>query len=127
MRHGAPSVNPSGRPRSGLALSEAIREKLDPFAVVELVNRFLADETVPLERRLGVLLPWAHAGYLRPPTTINANVSAEPSAAHDLDGLTDDELRERLEWLRGRRSLTAGPDQPTVQLRQLEAAGSETP
>jgi hypothetical protein len=74
------SGNPAGRkPRGGLAFAEAIREHLDPKMAIDLLVRFAADESVSAERRLGVLLPWMQAGYLRPPAQAELSVKAETS------------------------------------------------
>ena len=61
------SGNPRGRPRSGLAFAEAVRERINPHAVLDLVERHLADEGVPIAERLHSLLPYIHAGFVRPP------------------------------------------------------------
>src|SRR5262245_3558945 len=81
------SGNPKGRPRSGLALAETIRAKVDPEAVVELVLRLASDESVPLKDRLAALLPWMAAGYLRPPTATAVSLES-----------VDPKPRERVDW-----------------------------
>lgn len=75
--------NAAGRPRSGLALAEAIRRRVDPERILDLVDRLLADETVPVADRLAAVLPWMGAGYLKPPTT--AAVAIETQGAPQLD------------------------------------------
>lgn len=93
------SGNPSGRPRSALAFAEAIRARLDPHLVLALVERFIHDESVSVEKRLAALLPWMQAGYLRPPTTAAVTVEVRGSRL-DWDSIPIGEriaLLERLE------------------------------
>jgi hypothetical protein len=68
------SGNPRGSPRSGMAFADAVRRRLDPNECLELVTRYMRDENVPIEKRLAVLLPWLHAGYLKPPTATAIDV-----------------------------------------------------
>ena len=77
------SGNLHGRPRSGLALAEAIRSRVDPHEVMDLLIRHLRDEEVPIEKRLAVALPWMQAGFLKPPTAtaidLRTTVTALPA------------------------------------------------
>jgi hypothetical protein len=93
---GGPSPNPNGRPRSGFALAEAIREKLDPRSIAEMLEAFRSDTGIPIERRLTLLLPWAHAGYLRPPQSLELNLGGREDE-HDLSRATDVEIQRLTE------------------------------
>jgi hypothetical protein len=91
---GGPSPNPLGRPRTGLAFAERLRERVDPDVAIDLLLQFATDDTVSAERRLATMLPWLAAGYMRPPTTIDASVTShEPPSDYNLDALSVDERR----------------------------------
>ncbi len=105
-RPGGPSPNPRGRPRSGLAFAERVRERVDPDLLIDLALRVAEDEELAPAERLAALLPLIDRGFIRPPTTIAARVETTggglPAA---FANLSDDELR--LEIAR-RRALLAG-------------------
>lgn len=91
------SGNPNGRPRSGLAFAEAVRERIDPHQVLDLVARHLEDEDVPIAQRLATVLPYLHAGFVKPPTTTDVNVSTGAAAeAARLDAIPIEERRRLL-------------------------------
>lgn len=87
------SGNPHGRPRTGLALAEAIRERIDPHKVIDLLESHLADDKVPAAQRLAAALPWMHAGFMKPPTSVDVTTT-NTAPAYDLSALTDAELAE---------------------------------
>lgn len=80
------SGNPGGRPRSALAWSDIARRRIDPDRAFDLLERYLADETVPLERRLSMLLQFQATGFVRPPTTTAAQVHVSGAIATGADG-----------------------------------------
>ncbi len=88
------SGNARGRPRTGLAFAERVRERIDPDLVIDLALRVASDETIAPAERLAALLPLIDRGFIKPPTTVAAHVttqaSALPAAFRDMD---DDELR----------------------------------
>lgn len=77
------SGNYKGGPRSGLALATTIRERIDPNKVLDIVVGFIDDDKIPAADKLGVLLPWLHAGFLKPPTTSALHVTGD---GEKLDG-----------------------------------------
>lgn len=88
------SGNPGGRPRTAYAFSEKVRERIDPDQVIALALEFANDAAQPVERRLAVLWQLVDRGFVKPPTTVNANVSSGPLARdYDAMPLAD---RERL-------------------------------
>lgn len=95
------SGNPKGGPRSGLALATAIRERIDPQTVLDLVVAYIADETVSTADKLDRLLPWLHAGYLKPPTATALHVTGEQSAVGSLTHLSTERLEQLLAEIRG--------------------------
>jgi hypothetical protein len=80
-RKGGPSPNPGGRPRSGTAFADAVRRRIDPDQVLDLVQRYIADETVPIDKRLAVVLPYVHSGFLKPPTVSASQVDVRHTTA----------------------------------------------
>ena len=98
FKPGDPRINRSGRPRTGAALAEAIRERLSPSVALDLLAKFAADESIPAERRLATLLPWYQAGYTKPATDTNLTVnSSERTIGDELaDPTTTPERRKEL-------------------------------
>ncbi|HEY3802232.1 MAG TPA: hypothetical protein VGL61_06470 [Kofleriaceae bacterium] len=84
------SGNPGGRTRSGMAFADAVRRKVDPEEALDLMLRYVRDESVPLEKRLAMLLPWLHAGYLKPPTAtaIDIRTRSEPVLPAGFDAMS---------------------------------------
>lgn len=102
---GGPSPNPSGRPRSGLALSEFIRERLSPEQLCDLVMRALADEKIDIERRVSFAFQLAAHGYSKPPAGLDLNVSS--SSASSGEDWSKVPLEVRRAELERRRALLA--------------------
>ncbi len=90
---GCPSPNPRGRPRSGLALSERIRERLSPDELIDLVTRALADDKIDLAQRVQFAFQLADRAYSKPPAGVDLSVTTATVDHADLDRLSDDELR----------------------------------
>ena len=106
---GAPSLNPRGRPRTGLALAEAIRRKIDPEQITDMLLRFANDEDVALDKRLLGLLPWVQLGYLRPPSTSAVRVETAPGAPTlDVAAMPLEVQRELLVAIRRARAALPG-------------------
>ena len=97
---GGPSPNPTGRPRSGLALAERIRERLSPDELIDLVTKALADDSIPLRERVAFAFQLAAHGYTKPPAGLDVAVMNGASATRDLSHLSDDEVRELLARVR---------------------------
>lgn len=94
------SGNYKGGPRSGLALATAIRERIDPHKVLDIVVAFIDDETIAHAEKLALLLPWLHAGFLKPPTSAALHVTSDADkldGARLLGALSEGTLRELLE------------------------------
>lgn len=92
------SGNPKGRPRTGLAFAERIRERVSPDVVIDLAMAVAADETLTAERRLAALLPLVDRGYTKPPTDQNLHLSqANEASEYDYSKLTVEQLRLRVE------------------------------
>lgn len=100
MVKGGPSLNPKGRPRSGLAFAERVRERIDPDMIIDLAVRVAADETLSPERRLEALWPLIDRGFIKPPTTIAAQVQTVTSS-RDWSQVPLEERRALLSQLRG--------------------------
>lgn len=105
-----PRRNLAGRPRSGLALSEAIRARIDPRRITDMLLAFADDEQIPLERRLATLLPWVQLGFVRPPTAASLRVESVGGEApqRDWGALPLHERRTLLEMIRRAPLLPAG-------------------
>ena len=98
-----------------MAFADAIRTRIDPEAVLDLVCRLLADEETPIAQRLSSALPFLHAGYLKPPTDANINVNS--GAAHEehawLVNMSPEERHAeftRRAAVRARYATAPGPD-----------------
>lgn len=90
------SGNPRGRPPSGLALAEKIRETIDPREMAEIAIGFLRDESVSTRDRISMWNALAERGWVKPPQQHEVTVAQVP--VFDYDALSGDELRtlERL-------------------------------
>jgi hypothetical protein len=95
------SGNPKGRPRSGLAFAERVRERIDPDMIIDLAMRVAEDETLSVKTRLEALWPLIDRGFLKPPTTIAAQVHTTSSPTRDWSVVPIDERRELLARIRG--------------------------
>lgn len=130
---GAASPNPRGRPRTGFALAEKIRERVDPDMIISIAGQYLAlagkfvdNEKNPLRDRVAValqrfsaVLALADRGYMRPVSTVA--IAAVTTPEIDLGHLSDDELRLRLAWLRGEH-VDRHRDPLTADARELGPA-----
>lgn len=67
MRKGMPSINPKGRPRSGLAFAERVRERVDPDKIIDAVLEVLENAEKPSER-LQAATFLRDSAYAKPPT-----------------------------------------------------------
>lgn len=107
-RKGGPSPNPGGRPRQGLAFADAARRRIDPDVLFDLLDRYLADEEVPIDKRLAAALPYVHAGYLKPPTATQLNVTGSlTTSERPYAELPLEELRARIAAARAAAALPA--------------------
>lgn len=106
------NANPKGRPRPGLAFADAVRRRIDPDRILDLLDRYLADEKVDLEKRLSAVLPYINAGFLRPPTTAAVRVETAPAApALDVAALPLEAQRQLLAAIQtARAALPPAPD-----------------
>lgn len=116
---GCPSPNPRGRPRTGLAAAEKIRERVDPDDWISFELGVAMDVKLSIAERRAAWHALIDRGFVKPATAHDLNVSRGDGASYDLSALTDEQLAERLAWLRGRRELGEGtpaePDQdPTT-------------
>jgi hypothetical protein len=114
---GGASPNPKGRPRSGLAFAERVRERVDPDLVIDLAMRVAADEEMPVSERLAALLPLIDRGFLRPPQTFAGKLETSttndaPAITERIESMTLEEKRAALAHIRAARALvTAGSDE----------------
>jgi hypothetical protein len=90
------SGNPRGRPPTGLALAEKIRETIDPKEMAEIAVAFLRDERNHVRDRISMWNALAERGWVKPPQ--QHEVVVAPMPTFDYDALSTDELRtlERL-------------------------------
>jgi hypothetical protein len=96
------SGNPKGRPRTGLALAERIRERLDPDIITDLAERVAADETLSPQARIEILIPVYDRGFLKPPTTFAGKVeTSSTTPKRDWSQVPLEERRALLAQLRG--------------------------
>lgn len=112
FKPGDPRINRNGRPRTGAALAEAIREQLDPKVALDLLAKFAVDENVPVERRLAVLLPWYQAGYTKPEQRHELALEQRNAPQRNWSAVPLEERKALLEKLRGVPELTSGDDEP---------------
>ncbi len=109
------SGNPNGRPRSGLAFAEAVRERIDPHKVLDLMERHLADDDVPVAQRLATLLPYIHAGLVKPPTDTNIAITGATTDGASWDAVPLEARREKLAELRALREGAGSGEQRFVE------------
>lgn len=110
FKPGDPRINRNGRPRTGAALAEAIREQLDPKVALDLLAKFAVDENVPVERRLAVLLPWYQAGYTKPEQRHELALEQRGGPERDWSKVPLEERVELLRRLRAVPELASGDD-----------------
>lgn len=93
------SGNPKGRPRKGDALSEAIREHVNPTELIEVARGIMEDEDANQSVRLQAAQFLAERGYRRPVEQHEHGPigASDDDGDADLEGLTPDELREIVE------------------------------
>ena len=120
---GGPSPNPSGRPRSGLALAERIRERVTPDQLIDLVTEALGDVRIDIEKRVSLAMQLASYGYSRPATGVDLLVqgSSGASSSADWSAVPIDErrailaeIRTRLDAAKASRASEQQSDQPLV-------------
>lgn len=127
---GCPSPNPAGRPRTGLALSEAIRARLDPDTLNELITVAL---DVALGRPLSRDVEWVRENAARrrrnePPLPPPANGMVEqPSIAEQMKAMEWLATWARFEKAPTQLEVSPGPQYDaaalsTEELRALAAA-----
>lgn len=110
------SGNPSGRPRSGNSLAEAIRRKLDPDEVVEKLWEIA--QTSPSEQtRLRALELLMERGFKKPAAVI------EVGPANPYEDLTHEELTALKADLRAR--LAEMSDEPAALLVEGDACDAQ--
>jgi hypothetical protein len=103
------SGNPKGRPRTGLALAEAIREKVPPAQIIERAVKILESDDDAAAMTAARFL--AEFGFIKPPQQleIDAALSRVEPVAFDLDRLDAAEQELVLSALRkARLALEAG-------------------
>lgn len=98
---GMPSPNPKGRPRSGLAFAERVRERIDPDMIIDLAVRVAEDETLSAKARLEALWPLIDRGFIKPPTTIAAQVHTTSSPTRDWSAVPLETCEALLDQLDG--------------------------
>lgn len=109
------SGNPRGRPRTGLAFAERVRERVDPDLVIDLALRVAADEELSPVERLAALLPLIDRGFIRPPSVSAVRVEGVGSVLPArFANMTDDELRLEIAE---RQALLAGSSSENAQAR----------
>ncbi len=99
--------NPKGRPRAGLAFAERVRERIDPDLVIDLAMRVACDESLSPIERLRELWPLIDRGFIKPPTTIAAQLETT-TRSRDWSQLPLEERRQMLEMIRRAPQLPAG-------------------
>ncbi len=117
------SGNPNGRPRTGLAFAEAVRERLDPHVVLDLVERHLADEEIPIAARLAAVLPFLHSGFIKPPTEASLSLSVASQTARDFSHISVERRLELIAEIDGPTTLDAPTD--TVEQRLCEPLATD--
>ncbi len=106
---GDPRINRNGRPRSGLAFAERVRERIDPDMMIDLAMRVAEDTGMTPAERLAALWPLIDRGFIKPPAQLEAHVTGNATPSYDLSKLPLDERRALLEKLRALR--TTSPDE----------------
>ncbi len=78
---GGSSPNPGGRPKNAFALSNLIRERVDPQELVEVALSIARDSEVDEKIRLQALAFLADRGWIKPPTISAKRVETVSSVA----------------------------------------------
>lgn len=96
------SGNPGGRPRSGLAFAERIRERIDPDRVIDKVEAILNDPDASHKDVMAAAAFLKDSGYLKPPVmTVELAGGASQGVRYDFDALPDAEREALLDRLEG--------------------------
>lgn len=91
---GGPSPNPKGRPRTGLAAAEKIRELVDPAEWIAFELETARDTTASRERRSAAWHALIDRGFIKPPMGIDANVTNANASQLDWSKATDEQIRD---------------------------------
>lgn len=123
MRAGGPSLNPHGRPKRGLSLAEAIRERVDPAWIAERAVA-LAETAESEATRLAALSLIADRGWGKPLSTVEVTASIDARAAAVVAPLNWgnvplEQRKAALEALRAARAAGALPPADEPQARDL--------
>lgn len=102
---GGPSPNPNGRPRTGQALAETIRVKVDPAEWVDFELAVARDTKQPIEKRAAAWHALVDRGFPKPAQTLLTGDASEPEP--DLSAFTTDELAQWIA-LRDKAQRSAG-------------------
>ena len=101
------SGNPKGRPKSKHALSEAIRERVDPNELIDRAMVILRDPTTPSAVFVQVWTMLAAQGWAKPPAAASLEVTVTPTLPPGWQSLPVSERGAYLESLRVRTALPA--------------------
>ena len=97
---GCPSPNPNGRPRTGLACAEKVRELVDPAEWVAFELAVARDPKMPLDRRAAAWHALIDRGFTKPAQGVDLLVAGSAGAVtRDWSALPLDERRALLERL----------------------------
>lgn len=97
---GGPSPNPNGRPRTGLAAAEKVRELVDPAEWVAFELSIARDVAQSTERRASAWHSLIDRGFVRPPVGLDASISQASAPQRDWSQMSIDDRRELLARLR---------------------------
>lgn len=98
-KKGGASPNPNGRPRTGLAAAEKIRELVDPAEWVAFELETARDATIARERRSAAWHALIDRGFVKPEQRIDARVAQQDASQHDFDSWPVERLRALTEMI----------------------------
>ncbi|MCX5747510.1 MAG: hypothetical protein NT062_34025 [Proteobacteria bacterium] len=116
------SGNPNGRPRTGLAFAERVRERVDPDLVINLAMRVADDESMPADARLSALWPLIDRGFVKPPTASTIDLTTTRTPERDWTSVSVDERRALLERIRSVPTIGTTTDTTQPSERRLPNA-----
>ncbi len=125
MVKGGPPLNPHGRPRTGHALAEKVRELVDPAELVSFFLKIKNDPSAKHADRMTAANWLSERGWGKAPIdiTIEADITAGPrDTINDrvLKALPDDVLAKVLEVADQQRALPEPTDEDVIDVVAIE-------
>lgn len=104
------SGNPRGRPALGLALAQAIRDRVDPHELADAMLEIVRDRSGAARDRVAAFVALADRAWPRLPVAVEVTTTASTALPAGWDGLSPGERLVLLEQMRVLDAVDASPD-----------------